>query len=232
MTNQRTQQKKIKNFFNSQPNKKNKIKNIYTSNNQNKKTYLKKQKGYKKQLFIYNTVNRLKNNKIKLLKKKPIYFFKKRNLKKFLKWQKRRQRKLLRKTYLVKRVNLFKKYIYYRYLSLQKQHILRLCFTRTNLFFVCTNLWGDVIFWFTSKQLGFRRHQLKSPYTIDAFKSLLYYYLKYHKVINFKIFLLGFNRHKKRLIRDLCYSRFRVNTIIRYIPVTFNGCKRKHKRRL
>jgi ribosomal protein S11 len=216
-----------------------------------KKHLLQKKKNIKKTIVIKTklnkinlkkkTVTKIKLNKVKLKKKKKInlhfrkkktiYFFKKRNFKKFLKWKSRRNKRKILAYKLKRKLLRFRKLLYYKYFSFQKQCILRLCFTRTNLFFVCTNFWGDVIFWFTSKQLGFRRYQLKSPYTIDAFNSLLVYYLKFHKIINFNIFFLGYNRHKKRFIKDLFELRFIITGITQYIPVTFNGCKRKHKRR-
>ncbi len=156
------------------------------------------------------------------------HYFKNSDSKKFLKWQIKKKKKLI----LKRKIKYFSKLISYRTFGLQKKYIVRFCLTRTNLFFVCTNFWGDVIFWFTSKQLGFRRYQLKSPYTIDIFFSLLVYYLKLNRIINFDILFLGYNRHIKRFIKDLFDLEFTINQITRYIPVTYNGCKRKHKRRL
>jgi ribosomal protein S11 len=227
--------KNIKNI-----NSKNKS-NTFTFRNQKDNNLTKKSKNNKliKKYKNNKLIRKQKTNKLKKKQKKingfrkfkTIYFFKKRNFIKFLKWKKRRNNRKVLKYILKKKLKRFRKYLYYKFFTAQIPYILRLCFTRTNLFFVCTNLWGDVVFWFTSKQLGFRRYQLKSPYTIDAFNSLLVYYLKFHKIINFNIFFLGYNRHKKRFIKDLFELRFVITSITRYIPLTYNGCKRKHKRR-
>lgn len=182
----------------------------------------------KQKLLKKNKQNKQLQNFILHKQKNIITDFKNRNSKKFLKWQLKKKKKLK----LKRKIKYFIKLISYRLFSLQKKYIIRLCFTRTNLFFVCTTFWGDALFWFTSKQLGFRRYQLKSPYTIDIFFSLLVYYLKLNKISNFNVLFLGYNRHIKRFIKDLFDLDFNIHQITRYIPVTYNGCKRKHKRRL
>lgn len=162
---------------------------------------------------------------IKFFRNMNSSYFKNKLAKKFLKWK-------TKQFLLTRKINQYKKIIFFKYFSKQQKYIVRLCFTRTNIFFLCTTFWGDVIFWFTSKQLGFKRYHLKSPYTIDNFFSLLIFFLKLHKIINFNIFFLGYNRHMKRFIKDIIDLQFTIGDITRYIPLTYNGCKRKHKRRL
>jgi hypothetical protein len=104
--------------------------------------------------------------------------------------------------------------------------------TKNNYFFIGARSNGNILFWFTGKQLGFKRRQLKSPYTLEVFNEFFFYLLRKYKIF----FLVCQYYGKKKLFKEIFYKLVRFKyfflTMIKQIPNSFNGCKVRHIRRL
>jgi len=75
-----------------------------------------------------------------------------------------------------------KKNFFLNFFFLKPFWLFTLIRTKNNFFFLGSRANGQIVFWFTGKQLGFKRRQLKSPYTIDAFYELFLYLLKKYNI--------------------------------------------------
>jgi hypothetical protein len=141
----------------------------------------------------------------------------------FKKWKKKINKNL---------PSIFLKKILFYYLLSKPLWKITVIKTKNNVFWNVTKYNGDLCCWFTGKQQGFKKKQLKSPYTLDVFYEFFFFLLQKYNIQFLSWHVLG----KKKLIKDLLFKslNFYYFSIffIKKFPRSFNGCKARHKRRL
>jgi ribosomal protein S11 len=167
-------------------------------------------------------------------KKNNLYFSKKNRSRYYLKHKKKYfiKHKLIALFYKKKKKFIYKKKLLLTFLLLRPTWRITLIRSKNNFFFLGSSYTGNLIFWFTGKQLGFKRRQLKSPYTIDAFYELFFYLLKKYNVQIIFCQLLGKKKLFKELLEKLLNLKYFFIVVKKLLPISFNGTKRRHKRRL
>lgn len=151
--------------------------------------------------------------------------------------KKKRFKKFFFRKKFKKKKKLLKHYLYRKYLLnylMLKRMSFRISLTRTknNFFFCGAKLTGHIVFWFTGKQYGFKRKQLRSPYVLETFYDLFYYLLKQTAIKNIYFTFAGKKKYNKFFLYYLFRRKYFISKIFKLLPISFNGCKLRHKRRL
>ncbi len=113
------------------------------------------------------------------------------------------------------------------------RYIIHLKKTPNNYFFNVTDFSGKTIFLFSAKSTKYRSKQVRSTIVLETLWEKLIQKLKFHKCKILSLKYTGaIEYHKKKMISTLLGQTFKLVSIQFLTPVSFNGCKIRHLRRV
>jgi ribosomal protein S11 len=113
------------------------------------------------------------------------------------------------------------------------RYILHIKTTVNNIFFNITDFRGNTLETFSAKSSKFKSKQVRRTIVLDMLWEKVIQRLKFHKCKNLSLHYTGHLalQHKTQIFK-LFKNKFKIKSFNFFIPVSFNGCKVRHFRRV
>lgn len=113
------------------------------------------------------------------------------------------------------------------------RYIIHIKTTPNNIFFNITDYKGNTIFLYSAKSSKYKSKQVRRTIVLETLWEKLINELKTYncKMISLK-YTGALKYQKKKMITKLIENKLLINSIDILTPVSFNGCKTKHIRRV
>lgn len=107
-------------------------------------------------------------------------------------------------------------------------------FNKRNTRVTLSNPQGFVVFTCTSGNLGYKKSKRGDPFVVAQLFSKFSEYVKKHNINNFSLFLKGYSRARRPMIKLFNSSMLRKNcvAVLDVSKSAHNGCRLRAKRRL
>jgi len=113
------------------------------------------------------------------------------------------------------------------------RYIIHLTNSANNYLFNVTTFSGKTIFFFSAKSTKYRSKQVRSTIVLETLWEKLIQKLKIHKCKLISIKYTGALEYKKKkMLTKLLEQHFNLISLQFLTPVSFNGCKIRHLRRV
>jgi ribosomal protein S11 len=113
------------------------------------------------------------------------------------------------------------------------RYIIHIKTTPNNLIFNVTDYIGNTLFMFSAKSSKYKSKQVRSTIVLETLWEKLINQLKTHncKFISLK-YTGALEYQKKKMIKKLTDNNFIITSIQILTPISFNGCRIRHFRRV
>ena len=115
---------------------------------------------------------------------------------------------------------------------MKNRYILHIINSPNNLMFNLTDFMGNTKFKFTAKSAKYKSKQVRRTIVVQTLWKFLFTKIKNYNFKNLSVKFHGQAFKKKELLKNLSTLGYRIISIDIKLPISFNGCKTRHYRRV